>query len=88
MTVHLLTTQFPPVLANLVVLAINTAHSAVAKEDRARAFSTGDWWFLAVVSTDRCNNGQGTGATKPQLAFKSVDTTNTRAKVTLNKTRF
>lgn len=88
MTVHLPTAQFPPVLANLVVLAINTAHITVAKKDCTRPFSAGDWRFLTMMSTDRCHNGQSAGATKPQFTFNPVDTTNTGAKVTLNKMCF
>ena len=52
MTVYLIKPLSFPVLAYLVVLAIDTPHIAVSKEYRSRTPAPGKGWLLTVVSTE------------------------------------
>ena len=83
-----LRTLRPPVLAYLVVLAINAAHIAVAEEDGPRPPAAGNNRFFTVVGAYRGDDGQTTGMTKAGLVIKSVDTAQVRADITGTESGF
>jgi hypothetical protein len=71
--IHLLGLLLLPVLAYLVVLAIDTPHVAVAEEHCARSLGSRYSGFLAVVSADRRHYRQIGRMAKTALVFQPID---------------
>jgi hypothetical protein len=70
---HLFGLLLPPILAYLVVLAIDASHVAVAEEDRPRALAARDGGLLTMVSTNSRDYGQIAGMAKSALVIQTVD---------------
>jgi len=82
MAIHLLGLLPFPILAYLVILAIDTPHIAIAEEYRPRPLTSRKSWLLTMVSANCSNYGQISRMAKPQFTFKPIDPTLAGADVT------
>jgi hypothetical protein len=61
------------VLAYLVILAVDTAHIAIAEEHCPRPATAGKHRLLSMMSTDRRDNWPATGMTEASLVLQTID---------------
>jgi len=75
MEIHLLGALALRVLTDLIVLAVNASHVAVAKEDSPGSSSTRNGWLFAMMVADCTDYRKVTGVTESPLVFQAVDMT-------------
>jgi hypothetical protein len=77
-----------PILADLIILAIDTSQVTVTEEYRPRTPAAREDRLFSVVGTERSNYGLVSGMTEPKLTFKTIYTTRPGADIARNQPCF
>ena len=87
MAIYFISALATPALTDLIILAVDTPHIAVAEEYCPRPTTSRNNRLLATVSTNTGDDRQTSRMAKPTLPLQTVDATFTRTNITPGQPR-